>query len=66
MDLCKKIMLKMDSVAANAQKVSPADVLNNPKNYMGKVFEFGATVTATENFPPNSGGAKFFDGTGHV
>ena len=66
MDLCKKVMLQMDSVAANAQKVSPADVLRYPANYFGKVLEIGATVAEAEDFPPNSGGAKFFDGVGHV
>lgn len=66
MDLCKKVMLKMDSVAANAQKVSPADVLKNPQNYVGKILEMGGNITETADFPPNSGGAKFFDGLGHV
>ena len=66
MDLCKKSMLKMDSVAENAQKVSPADVMANPKNYMGKVLEMGATVSEAEDFPADSGGAKFFNGLGHV
>ena len=62
LDNCKKIMMKMDSVAANAKKVSPAEVMKNPTDYFGIVLEMGATIDELEDFPPNSGGAKFFEG----
>ena len=67
MDKCKKMMLKMDSVAGNAKKVSAAEVMKNPSDYFGNVLEIGATVDESADFPPNSGGSKFFvDGIGHA
>lgn len=64
--LCIEAMKKMSNVAANANKVSPSDVMNNPEKYMGQVLEFSAVITEAENFPPESNGAKLFGGKGHV
>ena len=60
-----KMMKDMDNVASHAERVSPADVINNPEKYMGRVLEFSATVRESENMPSNNNAAIAMGGIAH-
>ena len=61
-----KMMEEMDNVASHAERVSPADVINNPDNYMGRVLEFSATVGMSEDLPSNNNAAIAMGGNAHL
>ena len=61
-----ELMKRMDNVAANAQKVSASDVVNNLEQYMGQVLQFGAHIEEIDEAPPGSGAAKAFGGSAHA
>lgn len=65
--LCVQEMKKLDDIKlARGEKANPAEVIKNPKTYMGKVIEFPAIVQESEPFPQNSNAAKAFGGDGHI
>ena len=65
MSICHEKMSAMNGIAKNAHKVSPAEVMKNPADYLGVVLDMGATVKDAKDFDKDSGGELFFDGKAH-